>query len=71
MSTDTLLSKIDLLQEQIDNFEKSGFFTDAEIDRLSSPLHFEIKSLKNQLTDPVFNIEVIDAEILTPNNIKA
>lgn len=107
MSNDTLASKIELLQEQIDNLEKSGHFTEKEIDTQSYPLRQELEALKRQLqilnlgeagkafgitaeqmeegrrifsdiwkqldnfTNPVHEIEVIDAEILTPNYITA
>lgn len=106
MSNEILASKIDLLQEQIDNIEKSGFYTEKQIDKLVYPLCKELDSLKKQLVDslrqsgidhdftvneailetknvtgiiksinaflnPVFDIEVTDAEILTPNSIKA
>ena len=64
MSNDTLASKIELLQEQIHNLENSGFFTEKEMDRLSFPLRNELESLRKQ-------IEVINAEILTPNHITA
>lgn len=107
MSNDTIALRIDLLQEQIDNLEKSGYFTEKEMDKLSFPLRQEREDLKRQLTDvyvdeaashygltaeqmqegrrvfnelwakidaftnPIFEIEVIDAEILTPNSITA
>ena len=107
MSNDTIAQRIDLLQEQIDNLEKSGFFTEKEMDNLSCPLRQELSSLKKQFTDvfveyavqyfnlsstqieegrtvfnelwnaldnikkPLSEIEVIDAEILTPNSITA
>ena len=103
MSNDTIAPRIDLLQEQIDNLEKSGYFTEKEMDKLAFPLRDELESLKRQLTNkavngygltaeqmkegsrifnglwskldelknPILNIEVIDAEILTPNHITA
>lgn len=107
MSNDTIAQRIDLLQEQIDNLEKSGFFTEKEMDKLAWPLRDELEGLKKQLaisnlneagkafgitaeqmvegrrifcelwaqldnfTNPVHEIEVIDAEILTPNYITA
>jgi len=109
MSNDTLASKIELLQEQIQNLEKSGHFTEKEIDSRSYPLRQELEALNKQLTISninelgqafgitteqmiegrrIFNelwakmeefripiatyhIEVIDAEILTPNSITA
>jgi hypothetical protein len=103
MSNKTLLPQIALLQEQINNFEKSGFFTDKEIESKTMPLRLELASLKMQqeflnISESVclfgmslesyiegtkaFNecfaqlkdvarspldIEVVDAEILTPN----
>lgn len=102
MSNDTLIPRIELLQEQIHNLENSGFFTEKEMDKLASPLRDELEALKKQLTasnlneagleygltpvemqegrrmfieiwkktnlliNPIFDIEVIDAEILTP-----
>jgi len=106
MSNDTLQPKIELLEEQIENFERSGYFTDAEINRMVAPLRMELATFKLQqhsnlnevakafgisteqlvegrrifaelwskmdnFLNPVFNIEVIDAEILTPNHITA
>jgi hypothetical protein len=104
MSNDTLAQRIDLLQDQINNLEKSGHFTEKEMDSQSFPLRQELESLKRQLyssnldeslgitakqmsegrrvfnelwakidalKNPIFNIEVIDAEILTPNHITA
>ena len=107
MSNDTLASKIELLQEQIHNLEKSGHFTEKEIDSQSYPLRQELDALKEQffasraneiakicgltademregiiafnelwskiyeVENPIFEIEVIDAERLTPNHITA
>lgn len=41
-----LLPKIQLLQEQIDNLEKSGFFTESEMDRASVSLKSELRKLE-------------------------
>ena len=106
MSSKTLLPQIALLQEQIHNFEKSGFFTDKEIESKTIPLRLELATLKmqqeflnisesvckfgmslesyiegtkafnecfNQLKDvpSLLDIQVTDAEILTPNHITA
>jgi len=49
MSNDIIHSKIELLEEQIENFERSGYFTEKEIDRLSAPLRSELAILKEQL----------------------
>lgn len=38
-------SKIDLLQEQLENFERSGFFTEKEIDTLTRPIVSELERL--------------------------
>lgn len=43
-----LLSKIELLEEQIENIERSGFFTEKEIDRASYSLREELESLRSQ-----------------------
>lgn len=105
MSSKTLLPQIALVQEQINNFEKSGFFTDKEIESKTIPLRIELATLKmqqeflnisesvcrfgmslesyiegtkafnecfEQLKDVPNNpldIEVVGAEILTPNTI--
>lgn len=107
MSLDTITPRIELLQEQIDNLEKSGHFTEREIDGKTAPLRMELASLKTlqstkemalamqnygmtlesytdglkeyneafaklkNIPKSLLNIEVTDAEILTPNHIKA
>lgn len=38
-------SKIELLQEQIDNYERSGHFTESEMDSLSEPVKNELRTL--------------------------
>ncbi|WP_413998683.1 hypothetical protein ACMDB5_12980 [Flavobacterium sp. W1B] len=47
MSEDLIHSKIELLQEQIDNLEKSGHFTEQEINSRSIPLKAHLSLLKN------------------------
>ncbi|MFW0737609.1 hypothetical protein [Flavobacterium sp. T12S277] len=49
MSNDNLMSKIELLQEQIDNLERSGFFTEKEMDRATISLRQEKEVFENQL----------------------
>lgn len=49
MLDDILQSKIDLLIEQIENFEKSGRYTEPEIDLLIKPLKFELGLIQNAL----------------------
>lgn len=44
---DLITSKIDLLEAQIENLERSGFFTEAEIDKLSGPMKMEKEALYN------------------------
>ena len=44
---DIITSKIDLLEDQIENLERSGFFTETEIDRLSGPMKLEKEALYN------------------------
>lgn len=49
MSNDILHSKIELLEEQIENIERSGHFTENEIDRLAAPMRTELENLKKQI----------------------
>jgi molecular chaperone GrpE (heat shock protein) len=46
MSDELLQHKIDLLQEQIDNLERSGFFTEKEMDNASRSLRVELETYK-------------------------
>lgn len=50
MSEDFTKFKIDLLEEQIENIERSGYFTEKEIDKYSSFFHAELDTLKHTLT---------------------
>ena len=50
MLDEKLQSKIDLLQEQIDNLEKSGHYTDAEIQTQTKPLKIELNIIKDSLS---------------------
>lgn len=43
MTADLLTSKIELLEEQIENLERSGFFTENEIDRAAISLRSELE----------------------------
>lgn len=43
MTSENLQSKIDLLEDQIENLERSGFFTEAEIDRAVVSLRSELE----------------------------
>lgn len=43
MTQELIASKIELLQEQIDNLERSGFFTESEIDRAVVSLRSELE----------------------------
>lgn len=47
--SDLIISKIELLESQIENFERSGFFTEKEMDRLTFPIREELRSLKKQI----------------------
>lgn len=49
MSQDIIQSKIDLIQEQIDNLERSGFFTEKEMDRATVSLKQEKEYFEKQL----------------------
>jgi prefoldin subunit 5 len=46
MSDELLQHKIDLLQEQIDNLERSGFFTEKEMDNAVRSLRVELETYK-------------------------
>jgi hypothetical protein len=102
MSNDTITPQIELLQEQIESIERSGHFTEKEIDSKVAPLRMELAILQHtkahqefsksvykygmdleaflegtkafdkcfaQMPKPtksILDIEVIDAQILTP-----
>lgn len=57
MLDEKLQSKIDLLQEQIDNLEKSGHYTDAEIQIQTKPLRVELNLIKDSLSYEFLNIQ--------------
>lgn len=57
MLDDKLQSKIDLLQEQIDNLEKSGHYTDAEILTQTKPLRLELNLIKDSLSYEFLSIQ--------------
>jgi hypothetical protein len=40
--------RIDLLQEQIEDIEKSGFYTEKEINQMVKPLNIELQELIKQ-----------------------
>ena len=49
MLEDLLISKIELVQEQIESLEKSGFYTEKEMDQRSYPLRRELELLQSLL----------------------
>jgi hypothetical protein len=49
MIQELIAPRIELLQEQIDNLQQSGFYTESEMDSLSSPLRAELDLLKDYL----------------------
>ncbi|MFV5696660.1 hypothetical protein ACM55G_14620 [Flavobacterium sp. LB3P122] len=55
MSNENIISRIALLQEQIDNLEKSGHFTEKEMDSQTFAFRTEIEALKAQ----VFPLETV------------
>jgi hypothetical protein len=107
MSNDTITPQIELLQEQIESIERSGHFTEKEIDSKAAPLRIQLAILEHakahqefsksvykygmdletflegvkafdkcfaQIPKPpksIMDIEVNDAEILTPNHTEA
>ena len=50
MLEDLLISKIELVQEQIESLEKSGFYTEKEMDQRSYPLRRELELLQSQIS---------------------
>ena len=50
MTADLLTSKIELLEEQIENIERSGFFTESEIDRAVVSLRSELEMYNMHLS---------------------
>lgn len=57
MLDEKLQSKIDLLQEQIDNLEKSGHYTEAEIQVKTKPLKKELDLINDSLSYEFLNIQ--------------
>ena len=55
MSNENIISQIALLQEQIDNLEKSGHFTEKEMDSQTFAFRTEIEALQAQ----VFPLEIV------------
>lgn len=49
MTDDSIQSKIDLLEDQIENIERSGYFTEKEIDKYSVFYRNELALLKSAL----------------------
>lgn len=105
MSNELILSKLQLISDQLNEIEHSGFYTEKEIDSKTYPLYQELETLQNHLTssinhdgsvegilglepteiaecamllssiknrsNPAFHIQVIDAQILTPQILSA
>ena len=46
MSDELLSHKINLIQDQIDNLERSGFFTEKEMDQATASLKMQLAILK-------------------------
>lgn len=46
MSDELLQHKIDLLEDQIENIERSGFFTEKEIDQSTASLRMQLAAFK-------------------------
>lgn len=49
MSNENLRSKIELIEDQIENLERSGYFTEKEMDRATYSLREEKQYYENQL----------------------
>lgn len=57
-------SKIDLLNDQIENLERSGFFTELEIQVMSKPILIELKGLELALSNEMRLIKLIQPQNL-------
>jgi hypothetical protein len=47
MSNEIIFSKLQLIVDQIHNIERSGFYTEKEIDSKTFPLYQELETLQN------------------------
>lgn len=56
--TDIITYKKELLQEQIENFERSGHFTEKEMNRLCAPIKMELELLECCETHNNMTIEI-------------
>lgn len=64
-----LKSKINLLNATVAQYHDSGLFTPIEIAELSAPVLAQINDANNLRTEAdIRDIEVIDAEIITPQS---
>ena len=57
-------SKIDLINDQIENLERSGFFTELEIQVMSKPILIELKGLELALSNEMRLINLIQPQNL-------
>jgi hypothetical protein len=63
--------KLDLIIDKIENVERSGKFTENEIDRTVPILYMEKELYLKHLNQILFDIEVNDPEILANQTISA
>lgn len=72
MTAELLTSKIELLQEQIENIERSGFFTENEIDRAVVSLKSELELHKMHLSYCELSVSAqLDTISIVNLNLKA
>lgn len=70
MSEDLLTPKIELLQEQIENLERSGHFTESEIDRAVFSLKTELAIYELAASHLKISDSDSHTQILTPTTQK-
>ena len=69
--TDILKYKKELLQEQIENFERSGHFTEKEMNRLCAPIKMELELLECCETHNKMTIEISQTTLSFEDFLKA
>jgi hypothetical protein len=65
MNTNLIDSKIELLEDQLENIERSGFFTEKEIDKASFSYRMELIAYKCQQAAQAFNENYPKADALS------
>ncbi len=65
MNAIDLHDKLDLITDKIENIERSGRFTEREIDSMIPSLKMEKELYEKHLNQYIYDINVNDAQILS------